>query len=148
MDNAHASELILHALACAVGKDTNGAATALDTLAKQSTDNQMYGVCCAIAAAGVHALKKIYGERAANLANGDMWALQELVPGSADADPPHAFAIRFLVAYANEDTATTLALYDVAAGASGEQYVDSVCALLSNVAGITRTAIDMQQGSR
>ncbi|UZK54056.1 hypothetical protein NEH16_07745 [Streptomyces drozdowiczii] len=58
-----------------------------------------------------------------------------------EADPPKAFAVRFLTAYANGDHDTCLALFEAALHASDEQYVSSVCALLADVAGIYRLAL-------
>lgn len=142
MDHSQAAELITEALARAIANDTNGAATALETIGQQSDDNQMYGACCAISSAGVHFLKQIYGARAAAMAKNDMWVLEELEPGALAGNPPKAFAVRFLIAYANGDTSTCLALYNTALKASGEEYVASVCALLADVAGIARLALE------
>lgn len=139
------SKLIMDALAHAVAGQADQAATALQTIGSQTDGAQMYGVCCALAGAGVIALRRIYGDRAPKHGSGDMWVLEQLKPGALSDDPPKSFAIRFLVAYANGDTDTALALYDAAYEASDEQYIDSVCALLANVAGITRLALGQQK---
>jgi hypothetical protein len=141
MDTDEASTLVFEALAYAVAGDAEHAAHNLTTLGENSDDNRMYGVCCAIASAGKHMLQKIYGDQAARPERGDMWAMEQLEPGALDRDPPKAFAARFLIAYCNDDEATTLALFQAALHSGGDQYVDSVCALLADVAGIARLAL-------
>jgi len=148
MDTREASQLVMDALAHAVSGNTDGAATALQTLGQQSNGSELYGVCCALAAAGTLALKRIYGDQAPRPGSAGMWALEQLKPGALDDDPAKAFALRFLIAYANGDTDTCLALYDSAWKASDEQFIDSVSTLLADVAGITRLALDQQQGER
>jgi hypothetical protein len=141
MDSLAASQLVMDTLAYAVAGDADRAATALQDLGVQSNGNQMYGVCCALAEAGTIALRRIYGDQAPNPTFGDMWVMQQLVPGALEEDPPKAFSMRFLVAYANGHRDIALALYDAAYQASNDEYVDSVAALLATVAGITRLAI-------
>ncbi|MFE7360693.1 MULTISPECIES: hypothetical protein [Streptomyces] len=141
MDQKETGDLVFEALAQAVAGNTSEAATALMTLGQASDNNRMYGVCCAIASAGAHALGLVYGDRAPKPGTSDMYVLQELVPGATDADPPKAFAVRFLTAYANGDTGTCMALYNAALRSSDEEFVDSVCALLADVAGIYRLAL-------
>ncbi|WP_413102263.1 hypothetical protein [Streptomyces sp. Inha503] len=144
MDQEQAARLTYEAIAHAVAGEADQAATNLITLGQGSDDNQMYGVCCAIAEAGAHMLRKIYGDRAPKTPDEGMWAIQPLKPGAVDENPPKAFAVRFLIAYANGDQQTTLALFNAALHSDGNQYVDSVCALLADVAGITRLAIDQR----
>lgn len=141
MDTGTASELVMEALAHAVAGESDEAAAALLTLGQRGDGNLMYGVCCALASAGEHSLRRIYGDHAPKLASGDMWVMQQLQPGAPDDDPPKTFCVRFLIAYANEDTATCMALYQAAYDASDEQYVDSIAALLATVAGIIRLAL-------
>lgn len=148
MDTEAASQLVLEALAHAVAGNSDGAATTLMTLGQQSDAARMYGVCCALAGAGTIALQKIYGDRAPRPESGDMWVMEQLKPGALNDDPPKAFAARFLVAYANGDTDTCLALYDAAFKASDDEYGESIVALLADVAGITRLALDQQKGGR
>lgn len=145
MDTETASELVMEALAHAVAGDADEATVALMTLGQQGDGNLMYGVCCALAAAGEHALRTLYGELAPDVSHGELWGMQELVPGALSEDPPKAFAMRFLVAYANKDMPACLALYEAAYRASDEQYVDSIAALLADVAGIARLAIEQRK---
>jgi len=146
MDSLATSQLVMDTLAYAVAGDADRAATTLQEIGTQSDGNRMYGVCCARANAGTLALRRIYGNKAPNPTFGDMWAMEQLVPGALEEDPPKAFAMRFLVANANGQRDTTLALYDAAYRASDEEYVDSVSALLVTVAGIIRLAIE-EKGS-
>jgi hypothetical protein len=139
MDSRTASQLIHDALAYAVAGDAEGAATRLEQLGTQSDNDQMYGVCCAIAEAGKQMIRRLFGDA---MNEHSLVVLQEIEPGAGDRDPARAFAMRFLAAYANDDRDMTLALFDTALKAGGEQYVDSVCALLSEVAGLCRSALD------
>lgn len=149
MDSHAATALVMDALANAIAGNADGAATVLETLGQQDDDGHlMYGVCCALASAGHFALKKIYGDRAPRPGSGGMWAMEQLRPGALDDDPADTFSLRFLIAYANGDTDTCLALYETACRASDEQYVKSVIALLKNVAGITSLALDQQKDDR
>ena len=141
MDHTAASNLIFDALAHAVAGNSEKAADALTDLGRNSDDHQMYGVCCAIAGAGEHMLRRLYGDQAPAPGSDGMFVLGELVPGALAADPPEAFALRFLTAYANGDTDTCMALFNAALQSDGDQYVDSVCALLAHVAGLCRLAL-------
>lgn len=142
MDQKQTEDLIFDAIAHAVDGNASEAATALMTIGQNADNNLMYGVCCAIASAGTHALGLVYGDRAPKPGTTDMYVLQELVPGTAETDPPKAFAMRFLTAYANGDTDTCMALFNAALRSSDDEFVDSVCALLADVAGIYRLALD------
>ncbi|MEU0356540.1 hypothetical protein [Streptomyces cyaneofuscatus] len=142
MDQQQIGELVFEALAQSVAGNASEAATALMTIGQNADNSLMYGVCCAIASAGKRALGLIYGDRAPVPGTSDMYVLQELVPGATEDDPPKAFAMRFLTAYANGDLVTCMALFDAALHSDGDQYVDSVCALLADVAGIYRLALD------
>lgn len=138
MDKEKAASLIFEALAYAVAGEADKAATNLITLGQNCDDNEMYGTCCAIAEAGAFMLRKLYGDAAPKTPEQGMWVLQPLVPNAVDQDPAKAFSLRFLIATANGDRPTTLALFNAALGSGGDQYVDSVSALLADVAGITR----------
>lgn len=145
MDTNTASQLVFEALAHGVAGDTEGAFDKLNSVCEQADQPRMYGVCCGLAEAGAHMLRKIYGDQAPKTPEDGMWILQELEPGAADKDPAKAFSIRFLTAWANGDRDTTDALFTAATHASDEQYVDSVCALFADVVGITRLALEEQK---
>ncbi|NUR04361.1 MAG: hypothetical protein HOY79_50010 [Streptomyces sp.] len=140
MDHTETINLIEDALASAVAGDAERAADRLCALGENSDDNRMYGVCGAIANAGKYALGLIYGDQMAQPERGDMFVLEELKPGTFADDPAKAFAARFLVAWCNDDRDTTVALFNAAL--RSEQYVESVSALLANVAGIVRLGLD------
>ena len=148
MQHAEAAQLVHDALAYAVAGDAERAADNLTTLGTQSDANLMYGACCALAEAGKIMLQKIYGEQAPRPERGDMWIFEQLKPGALDDDPPKAFAMRFLVAYCNGDTDTTLALWDASLKASDEEHVASVCALLTDVAGLVKLALELKESGR
>jgi hypothetical protein len=141
MDRDKLAQLVTTAWHCALTNDKAGASNALAAIGDSGDPFDMYGACCGWAEIGKAALKKIYGDRAANVADGDMWVIEELQPGAMAADPPKAFAARFLIAYCNDDRETAPALYRAALEAGDEQYIDSMCALLVDVAGISRLAL-------
>lgn len=145
MNTDEATHLVTEMIGHAIAGESDRAADLLDRIGNASTPSQMYGVCCAFAEVGKAALTKIYGHRAPDTARGDMWAMQEIAPGALDRDPPGAFAVRFMVAYANGDTDTSLALYDAALKAPGDNFAASICALLADVAGLARLALDQQR---
>lgn len=147
MDAEAASVLVFETLAHAVAGNSDQAATGLQTLGTQSDNHQMYGVCCALGETGKLMLNRLYGDRAPKPENGDLWVLEQIKPGALADDPPKTFALRFLVAYANGDTDTAMALFNAALASEGDQYVDSVCALLADAAGLCRLARDKTSGS-
>lgn len=135
---------VFEMIALAVADEQDKAANKLTELGERLDTNAMYGVCCGIASAGIHAMKKMHGGKGPDLARGDMWALEELRPGASTSDPPAAFAARFLVAFGNDDRPGTLALFGTALHAGPEPYVESVCALLAQTAGLCRLALKEQ----
>lgn len=142
MDTDTASQLVYEALAHGVAGDTEGAFDKLNSVCETADGPRMYGVCCGLAEAGAHMLRKLYGDQAPQSPEDGMFILQELAPGAADKDPAKAFSVRFLTAWANGDRDTTDALFTAATRASDEQYVDSVCALFADVVGICRLALN------
>lgn len=142
-----ASQLIYEALAHGVAGDGDTAFDKLNSVCEDADQPRMYGVCCGLAEAGAHMLRRIYGDKAPKTPDDGMFILQELEPGAVGKDPAKAFSIRFLTAWANGDTDSTDALFTAATHASNEQYIDSVCALFADVIGITRLALDQQKTS-
>lgn len=145
-DMSELSQMAFDALAHAVAGDTDKTAEILTAIGEGSDFHQMYGVCCGFAEAGHHMLKQLYGDHAPKPGTDDMWAIQPLIPGALD-DPVKAFSVRFLIAHCNGDRDTTLALYDTAAQAAPEDFVASVCQLLTDIAGISRLAIEKRDRS-
>jgi hypothetical protein len=140
MDKEELLQLTMTAIGCALGGDAEGASSALVEIGQRGTHFDVYGACCAFAGVGKAALVKFYGKNAADLSKGDMWAMQEIVPGAAS--PAELFAMRFLIAYCNDDKEMAPALFRAALESEGDQYVESVCALLVSVAQLSRTALD------
>ncbi|MFD6375404.1 hypothetical protein [Streptomyces sp. KR2] len=136
MNTDQTAEAVFEMLAHAVAGNTEQVGRLLESIGTQSDGDRMYGVCCALAEAGKQALYKVFGEQPPE----HMWALGERSPGALAADPAKGFAARFLIAYANDDRDTTLALFQAALHTDGDQYVDSVCALLAQVASLCRLA--------
>lgn len=141
MDQSRLAEMTMDLICVALAGETDRAAATLQDIGMQTTHHEMYGVCCAIATAGVQALRKVYGAQY-DPSGGDLMVFEELTPGAMAEDPPKAWAMRFLVAYANDDTPSTLALFETALKASDEEYVSSVAALLVNVTGLLRLSLD------
>ncbi|WP_319052639.1 hypothetical protein [Streptomyces europaeiscabiei] len=145
MSTEDASRLIFEALAHGVAGEGDTAISKLNSVCEDADGPRMYGVCCALAEAGTHMLRKLYGDQAPKTPADGMFVFQELVPGATLDDPAKTFSMRFLTAWANGDTDTTNALFSAATRASNVQYIDSVCALFADVIGITRLALDEQK---
>lgn len=145
MNDDRLAELVQTAFHFAYEADADRVATCLDEIGNSGDPFDMYKACCGFAAIGHAALTKIYGERAPDRARGDMWVIEELQPGALSDDPPKAFAARFLIAYCNDDKDTAPALWRAAVEAGGVQYVDSVCHLVADVAGLARLALEKGQ---
>lgn len=148
MDIETASQHVYEALAHGVAGDAHRATDLLTEVGSQCDTSQMYGVCCGLAEAGAMMLRKFYGDQAPKTADDGMWVIQELRPGAGVEDPPKLFSVRFLIAWANGDHDTTMALFSAALKASGEQYIDSIAALFADVVGITRLALEKQESGR
>jgi hypothetical protein len=127
--------------------DADTAIDKLNTVCEGADSPRIYGVCCALAEAGAHMLRRMYGDQAPKTPEDGMFVLQELQPGAMNADPAKTFAVRFLIAWANGDNDTTHALFTAATRASNEQYIDSVCALFADVVGITRLALEQKEAT-
>lgn len=131
--------LTMTALDRAMEGDTCGAADAMLAIGQDGDHHDVYGACCAFAEVGKAALKKLYADQAADLSRGGMWVMQVL--DSEKVDPCETFATRFIVAHANDDEQSTLALFRAALKAADEQYAGSVAALLSTAVSLARTAL-------
>jgi hypothetical protein len=132
--------LIMRAIGQIIEQDGPAAADTLTEIGENSDGYQMFGVCCAMAEAAKHLLPKIFGPQPEDT----FWVLESLVPGGLTDDPAKAFSVRFIVAWANGDRATAKALFDAAICASTEEYVDSVSALLIDVGGFARLALEIK----
>lgn len=145
MTQTEASTMVYDALAAAVSDDIETSSGLLERLGADSDDDRMYGICCSIADAGLRVLTRMFGDRAPDLERGGMWTIQQFRTGALEDDPAQAFSLRFLVAYCNDDRATTIALYNTALKAGGDEFVRSVCTLLADVAGLCRSALEQRE---
>jgi hypothetical protein len=127
------------ALEAAIVGDARRASDALDQVGLNSTPRELYGVCGGLAGGCVEALRLVHGG-AYDPANGGLIGFREAVPGANEADPHGAWAMRFLVAHANGDTAMTNALYRAAYVAGGQDLANSVASLLLLAAELARAA--------
>lgn len=144
MTDEQATQTTWDMLGAAVEGRGDEAARLMGELGADSDGPRMYGVCCGLAEAGRHALRKLYPAMIWE-PSGSMYVLQELQPGGMDKNPADTWAARFVVAWANRDTANTDALFGVAEAMPGDGFPDCVCALLCTVAGVCRLALDKQK---
>ncbi|WP_338699149.1 hypothetical protein V2W30_22530 [Streptomyces sp. Q6] len=133
------SDLTMQAIAATLDRNAEEAARALSEIGTRGNSRGIYAACCAFAHLGKVALTKLYGDQAPDLKRGDMWAMDILQPG---ADPHDLFAVRFIVAYANEDRDQVNALFDASIAAGPEDHVCSVTQLLITAVQLTNTAKD------
>lgn len=147
MDQNRLASLVTSAFHYAFERNITEAGAAIVEIGTSGDHYDVYAACCGWAQIGKNALTKLYGDRAPDADRGGMWAIQELQPGAMAAEPSRTFAARFLIAYCNDDKDTALALFKAALEAGDVEYVDSVCTLLVDVAGIARLALDAPQPS-
>ncbi|MET8609720.1 hypothetical protein [Streptomyces misionensis] len=138
-----AAQRIHAALAAAMDGDADTAAEHIQAVAADGDINRIYGICCAIGHAAHRSLQVMFGEQAPKAERGDLWVLRQLEPElrpnrhlAGDGDPVQLFSMRFIVAYANGDTATDEALFEAAARIGGEHLVRCVVQLLIDTAGL------------
>lgn len=136
MTDEQATKAIWDMIGHAVEGRAEQAALLLMEIGQDSDSPRMYGVCCGIAEVGKQVLRKLYPAMVWG-PSGYMWAIKQL--GAGDGDPAETWAARFLVAWANNDTANTDALYRVAVDGTDDEYGSSICALLTTVAGLILT---------
>lgn len=137
MDRDQLAQLTMDAMSFAVLADADRATEALDGIGASGDPFDMYSACCGFAEIAKRAMVKVFGDKP-NLAAGDMWMIEELKPGGLDADPAKTFAIRLLIAYANDDKDMAPALFRTALEAGPDQFTESVCALLADAADLHR----------
>ncbi|SDM47316.1 hypothetical protein SAMN04487981_101636 [Streptomyces sp. cf386] len=139
MDHDRLYELTMRAIGCALDGNAAGASDAMVEIGQNGTWHNVYGACCAFAEVGKAALVKFYGDQAPDASQGGMWAMQ-MLPGKSP-DPAEVFATRFIVAYANDDKDTAIALFRGALESSDEEYVSSVAQLLATAASLANGAL-------
>lgn len=143
MTSEEATKAVWDMLGHAIEGRGDEAARALMAIGQDSDTARMYGVCCALAETGKEILHRLYPAMTWE-PNGSMWALHLIGPG--EGNPADVWAARFLVAWANKDTANTDALFTAALAGSDDEYGDSICALLVTVAGLGKTALAEKRG--
>ncbi|CAL9609329.1 hypothetical protein SUDANB1_05592 [Streptomyces sp. enrichment culture] len=146
MDSKELEGLVSAALVAAIEGDADAAATAVCTLGERSGRDQfeVYAACCAFAEAAKQALVKIYDDQVPDVSRGEMWSMHQL-PG---ADAAETWAMRFVVAYSNDDKPQAMALWRTALNQTDEDYVASVAAVLSTAASLWRTVKQQEEGNR
>ncbi|MEU6318066.1 hypothetical protein [Streptomyces sp. NPDC047009] len=138
MDTARRAQLVMDVLQHAVDGDYDRTTQAMGEIAAATDRRQMYGVCCAIADAGRQTLIRLYGHPSPE----GLWALAAPDPADTCAQhPAHAFSLRFITAYANNNKPMCHALYLAAANASPEDFGHSLVALVGDVAHLARVAL-------
>lgn len=145
MDRDELAELTMKAIAAAMDNRASEAADTLAEIGNNGGPNRVYGACCAFAELSRAALVKLYGKQTPDLSRGEMWGMQIL---KAEADPYETFAARFIVAYANDDRAQTVALFDASITAGIEDHVSSVAQLLATAVQLARTALRHPEADR
>ncbi|MGW3246609.1 hypothetical protein [Streptomyces sp. NPDC001070] len=130
MDTSRRAELAMDVLRNAANDDHEEAMRLMAEIAQGSDGQQMYGVCCALAETGRQTLIRVYGHPSPET----LWVLVAPDPADGPRHPAHTFALRFITAFLNGDTATCEALYATAARASSEDWAHSVTAIVGYVA--------------
>ncbi|KUN37749.1 hypothetical protein AQJ30_15815 [Streptomyces longwoodensis] len=142
MGDERLANLVMVALACAIDEDYDGAFRAVSEVGEQAGPGQfqMYAACVAFAETGRQALVKLYGDQAPDLARDQYWSVEQLPSPDGAPDAQDLFAVRFIVAVANNDKPQAMALWQAALRASSAEYIASVAAVLTAAAGLVRKA--------
>lgn len=144
LDTDELYRLTVTAITSAHDNDPDTAAEALTRIGNEGGPQATYKACCAFAEVATQALTKMFGGTP-SAAAGDMWALQHLVPDK-EVDPAEQFAMRFIVAYANNDPDQTSALFNATMSATIEEHMDSVITLLTTSTSMNRSTLDGKAG--
>lgn len=137
MNTSRRAQLLMDAITCAIDCDFQTASNLMGEILRNSDGKQMYGVCCGLADAARHTLLRLHGHQGPEM----QWALAPQGPDDAPLHPAHAFSLRFITAFANDDMETCKALYLAATNATADDYAHSVIALLGDVARLARRAL-------
>lgn len=137
--------LVTGAVEASLEGDAERVADALARIAATGDPFDMYAACCGFADVGKNALDTIAGNHGcdSDCCGDHRVEIREARPGAFGEDPHQAFAARFFAAYCNNDSDMTTALFKVALDAGMEDFVDSVCALVRNVAGMMQLAVTL-----
>ncbi|WP_327349633.1 hypothetical protein OG772_20335 [Streptomyces sp. NBC_01321] len=137
MNSSLRAKLVMDAISRAIDCDFQVASNLMGEIFRNSTGQQIYGVCCGLADAARQTLVRLYGHQGPET----MWTLAAPDPDDEPQHPAHAFSLRFITAFANGDMETCQALYLAASKASADDYAHSVIALLGDVARLARRAL-------
>lgn len=137
MNSSTRAKLVMDAISRAVDCDFQIASNLMGEIFRNSTGQQIYGVCCGLADAARQTLLRLHGHQGPDT----MWALAPSDPADEPLHPAHAFSLRFITAFANGDMESCQALYLAASKASADDYAPSVIALLGDVARLARRAL-------
>lgn len=131
MDDDELAQHTMAAIVAALDGNDEGVGEAMDAIAATEDPYTMYAACCGFAEIARQSMVKLYGA-APDTEAGDMW--QAIPREDADLEPAALFAMRFIVAYANNDPDLPPALYRAALEASAEEFTDSVLCLVLDTA--------------
>jgi hypothetical protein len=140
MDTTTLGRHVMDAVLAALDGDPYAGADALTAIYETRDPHDMYAACCGFANIAYRAMMKSFGMTEAP--KGSFWGVQVLKDTAFKDDPCGAFASRFIAAYANDDNDTTFALFKAAVEVGPEHFVDCVSRLVSDTAGIHRTAME------
>ncbi|MBK3625470.1 hypothetical protein JHN59_11550 [Streptomyces sp. MBT49] len=130
------------ALGAAISGDNEVVNRLFAELDEQIGSERMYDVHSGIAHAGEHLLHRIYQERAPDVAAGGIWTVDLLRPDAFGEEPHGMYALRFLVAYANHDHATCIALFRAAESLGPDHVAACTWQLVSDIAMLARSVLD------
>lgn len=133
-DNRLLADLMMRLLCAAIDQDLEEVSRLLGEIGDDHGPNAMFGVCCALAEA-VRQFAFPEFPRGDGSLTGDMVAFEKL-PG-AKTDRETEWACRFVAAYINGDSETTLALFFGSID-DAELHVGGVVALLGMAADLGR----------
>lgn len=126
----------LAALQYAVDGESEPVATIVQAIAENADTRGLYAMCCTWAGSGEAALEAM-GVRS----RGEVWTPGDLHAGDLPDSPARLFALRFVAAYCNDDSATTESLFAAAARAGGTDFGGSAMSLLGVAAALNREAM-------
>jgi hypothetical protein len=112
-----------------VDHDIEEAMKRLNALGGSATVHEMFAACWGLGTIVKKALEKAADAQGAP--RDSMWHLETLTP-DADDDPHRTFAMRFLVARANDDEDMCMALFATAVNADAEDFTQSIHALFAD----------------
>lgn len=137
MNTSERISLIAKACAAAVTGAADVVVEAMFEIGRNSTVAEMFDVCCAIASVAKEAAVSLLGE----VGPDKLWTLSATHLDAAEDDPYAMFAMRFIVAYCNDDIPTCEALFLATLEApEGSDHPKSIMELLLRTSDLIRAA--------